>query len=151
MKYIKKNKNIIVAFGVFTLVLIGIFFVKNLFSPNESSVIYGNRLEGIKNVKITSKTINETKNKLNDETSNVEVRIAGRIVYIIMKAKEETSLDAAKELGVKSLEPFSEKEKKYYDFQIFIENDKNTSQFPIIGYKHHTKESITWTKDRAEN
>jgi hypothetical protein len=46
---------------------------------------------------------------------------------------------------------FSDEEKKFYDFQFFVEKtveagDKN--QFPIIGYKHHASENITWTKDR---
>ena len=32
-----------------------------------------------------------------------------------------------------------------------ITNDKNTEQFPIIGYKHHSNDNISWTKDRAES
>ena len=39
--------------------------------------------------------------------------------------------------------------KNYYDIQFIIENDTNTAEFPIIGYKHHTKPEISWTKDRT--
>ena len=34
------------------------------------------------------------------------------------------------------------------DIQILINNKANTEQFPIIGYKHHTKGGIAWNKDR---
>lgn len=42
--------------------------------------------------------------------------------------------------------------KKYYDFQIFLKkSDKaeNSKQFPVVGYKHHVRDEIRWTKDRT--
>ena len=45
-------------------------------------------------------------------------------------------------------EEFTEEEKGFYDIQVIIESDTNTTQFPIIGYKHHSKAAYTWTKDR---
>ena len=88
---------------------------------------------------------------VSDSSKSTEVTTAGRIINIIIKAKDTTSLEEAKKLGDKCVEVFSTKEKKYYDIQIFITNTKNKSQFPIIGYKHHNNEKITWSKDRAEN
>ncbi len=151
MKFIKKNLSVIVGVLVFIIVLTGIFTIKKVFTNDESTAIYGTRLEGRDNVKISNETKNKVKDKLSDNASNISVRVAGRIVNIQFKVNAETKLDDAKSLGNKALEEFSSKEKEYYDFQILIENDKNTNQFPIIGYKHHKKENITWTKDRAEN
>ena len=74
--------------------------------------------------------------------------MAGRIIYVTMEVNGDTSRDDAKGLGNKTLESFSDAEKKYYDIQILIKNDSNKDQFPIIGYKHHAKDAIVWTKDR---
>mgnify|MGYP006874657562 CR=1 FL=1 len=49
------------------------------------------------------------------------------------------------------LDEFKDNQKKFYDFQFFIDNESNTEQFPIIGYKHRSIDSITWTKDRSGN
>lgn len=149
MKYIKKHKNITVGLGVIILIIFAAFLTKSLLSVNENVAIYGSRLEGRDKVKISNDTKNKVKASLSENTSSVEVRVAGRIIYINMKANGDTSLDAAKGLGNKSLESFSDAEKKYYDIQILIENDANKGQFPIIGYKHHSKDAIVWTKDRA--
>jgi len=151
MKFVKKNSSTIIGILVFILVLVGIFAVKKTFNPDESKAIYGTRLEGRKQVEITKSTKEEVEDKLKDTASKVTVKVSGRIINIIVKVNAETSLETAKSLGDKALEPFSDAEKKYYDFQMLIENDKNTSQFPIIGYKQHSKESISWTKDRAES
>ena len=149
MKYMKKRKNIMVGLGVIILIIFAAFLTKRLLSVNENVAIYGSRLDGRDKVKISNDTKNKVKASLSDNTSSVEVRVAGRIIYIDMKANGDTSLEAAKELGNKSLESFSDAEKKYYDIQVLIENDANAGQFPIIGYKHHSKDAIVWTKDRA--
>jgi len=151
MKFLKKNSSAIIAILVFIIVLVGIFAVKRVFLTDEGSAIYGSRLEGRSKVEISNDTKNKVQEKVKDGSSNASVRVAGRIVNIYMKVNAETTLEAAKSLGDKALEPFSKEEKEYYDFQILIENDKNTTQFPIIGYKHHAKEKITWTKDRTGN
>ena len=151
MKFIRKNKNTIVGILVFILVLAGIFAIKSVMSSDEKKAIYGTRLKGRDSIKITDSRKKEVENKLANDTEKVEVSVAGRIINILITAKEGTSLEDAKKLGDKAVEVFSSAEKKYYDIQIFITNEKNEAQFPIIGYRHHTKETITWTKDRAES
>ena len=32
---------------------------------------------------------------------------------------------------------------------IFVTKEETSTEFPIIGYKHHSKSSITWTKNRT--
>ncbi len=151
MKFIKKNASTIVAIIVFFAVLLGIFTVKKVFLSDEPMAIYGTRLDDRKDVEISNETKKKVEKKLSEATSKVKVRIAGRIINIYMKTNEDVNLETAKELGNKAIEEFSNKEKKYYDIQLLIENDKNTSQFPIMGYKHHTKDQISWTKDRVES
>ena len=146
-----KNKSTIIGILVFILVLAGIFAVKSVISSDEGKAIYGTRLDGIEDVQITQSTKDKVVKAVSDSSKSTEVTTAGRIINIIIKAKDTTSLEEAKKLGDKCVEAFSTKEKKYYDIQIFITNTKNKSQFPIIGYKHHNNEKITWSKDRAEN
>ncbi len=149
--FTKKQKNALVGLGIIILTIAGIFIVKKELSYNENTAIYGSRIEGKEKVPITSETKEKVKSSLKENASSVEVRVAGRIIYITVKANGDTNLEGAKALGEKTLEAFSDIEKKYYDIQVLIENDTNTSQFPIIGYKHHTKEKLVWTKDRAES
>ena len=149
MKFLKKHISIIIAIIVFVFVLSGIFLAKAIFFSNSSQGMYGNRLEGRDKVTITDETKNKIKDLVAEKTANSNVRIAGRIIYISMKVNGDVSLKAAKELGNKTLTSFSDAEKEYYDIQVLIENDTNTKQFPIIGYKHHTKKAIVWTRDRS--
>ena len=144
----KKHKNLMVALGVVILIIVAIILTKNLLSVDENVAIYGSRLNGRSKVEISKDTKNKVVESLGDSAADTKVRVAGRIIYITIQANGDTSLDAAKGLGNKTLESFSDAEKKYYDIQILIENDANANQFPIIGYKHHSKDAIVWTKDR---
>ena len=65
-----------------------------------------------------------------------------------VEVKEGVSRDDAKKMGGIAIEQFSDAERAFYDFQVLIKNEKNKEQFPIIGYRHHGKENISWTKDR---
>ena len=151
MKFIKKNTNALVGIGIIILIVIALLLIKNELFFNENTAIYGSRIENIDKYKISNATKEKVKSSLSENTQDVKVRIAGRIIYIEMKVNGDTSLDAAKSLGTKALEAFSDTEKRYYDIQVLIENDANAGQFPIIGYKHHSKDALVWTKDRAES
>lgn len=151
IKYAKKNSSAVIGISVFVLVIVALLLIKNLFMFDESQAIYGTRLEGIDKVKVMDNQKKDVQEKLSDSTKKVSVRIAGKTIQINITTNEDVSIDTAKELGNKSLEAFTEEQKKYYDIQIFIQNKGNEEQFPIIGYKQHTRDGITWTKDRAGN
>lgn len=148
MDFIKKNKLTIIIIALFLLLVFAAVQVKNIFFSSDSAV-YGNRLEGIEKVKISNNTIDQVKSSFTEDgISKTTVRISGRTVEIILTVNSDVSLDTAKSYGDKALGPFSEEEKKYYDFQIFVKKENESENFPIIGYKQKGKESITWTKDR---
>lgn len=148
LRFIKKHSRIIVGLIiVIFLVIIGIM-AKNFFFPNDNDVYYGTRLEGIEKVKITNKKKEELKEHFKDSSKKITIRLAGRIIYFNIKVNDDVSVDTARELSNKTLEKLSEEEKAYYDIQFIISNDKDSEHFPIIGYKHHTKQGISWTKNR---
>lgn len=152
MKFIKKNKLAIIACIIVILLIVLAFQLKEIFAPEVGSAIYGNRLDGIEAVKISKDTLNRIEDNLKEDgVSKVTSRISGRTVEIIITVNSDVSIDTAKEYANKTLEPFSEEQKKYYDFQIFVKKDSDSSEFPIIGYKQKTKDNISWSKDRREN
>ena len=136
IKYAKKNSSAVIGISVFVLVIVALLLIKNLFMFDESQAIYGTRLEGIDKVKVMDNQKKDVQEKLSDSTKKVSVRVAGKTIQINITTNEDVSIDTAKE---------------YYDIQIFIQNKGNEEQFPIIGYKQHTRDGITWTKDRAGN
>lgn len=148
MKFLKKNISAIVAVIVFVLVVVGLLYLKDVFNADDATAIYGSRLEGREQIEITEERINQLKDSIKDSSNETTVRIAGRIIEVIVDVKDDISIKDAKELGTPIVYTFTEEERGYYDIQIFLTNEKNTTQFPAIGYKHHTKAGLTWTKDR---
>ena len=150
MNFIKKHICIFVMLGIIVLTIIGAIILKSAFFPDENQAIYGNRIEGIKDYKITEETKNKIKEAMQEGSSSQKIRITGRLVYITVKLNADVSLETAKSLANKGVEVFPEEQKKYYDIQFIMANDSNQAQFPIIGYKHHTRTAISWSKDRTE-
>ena len=148
MKFLKKHISAIVALVVFVLVVVGLLYFKQVFNADEATAIYGSRLEGREKIEITEERINQVKTAIKDSSNKPTIRIAGRIIEVIVDVKDGVSIQDAKNLGTPIVFAFTEEERAYYDIQIFLTNEKNTEQFPAIGYKHHTKPTLTWTKDR---
>ena len=151
MKFIKKHIKKIAAIMVFILLVACLLIVKEFFYSSDAGAVYGTRLEGIEKVKISEETKNKVKELMGDAFADISIRLQGRIVYIDAKAGGELTPGTARDLGNKSLEAFSAEEKAYYDIQYIINSDTNTTEYPVLGYKHHSKESINWTRDRAVN
>ena len=153
MKKKKKVNKLLVLFAIFCIVLL-VFIIKvvMIFTESDEEAIYGGRLDGIEKVELKeSDKEKQIKEKLGDHVSSVKVRVQGRIVNISLSLTKDVIRDWVKDDCKNVLTLFSDEEKKYYDFQFFVEKtveagDKN--QFPIIGYKHHSSEEIKWTKDR---
>ena len=148
LNFIKKHSHKIVTIIIIIfLVIIGIM-IKNFFFPDDAEAYYGTRLEGIDKVKMSDKKKESLKEKYKGSVKNITVRIQGRIIYIDAKVNDDVNTDTAKYLSDLTLEKLSEEEKAYYDIQFMYSSDADKDHFPIIGYKHHTKTGIKWTKDR---
>lgn len=150
MKYIKKNKKTFIAIGIFLIFVILLIPIKLTFFPDKGKAIYGDRLKGIENVKITDSDLKKVETALKDKpVVSTSTRVSGKTVEIIITVESEVSLNVAKEIGNKAIEPFEDNQKSYYDFQIFITKENESTEFPIIGYKQRNLSKITWTKDRT--
>lgn len=152
MEFIKKYKFliIIICIGILLLILSSSSIIK-LFFPNLGVPIYGDRLDNIEDVKISSSRRSEIANTLmlNDSINNAKVNVSGAIINIIIDVKEGIDITEAKNMGLKALMELSDDEKKVYDIQLFItqkeETDEDDILFPIIGYKNRLNTNIVWS------
>ena len=149
MNFIKKNKVTIIIIGIFAICVFLIMGIINAFFPEEGVALYGNRLDGIDKVAVSDATLKELEDKFKeDAVASVSARTSGRIIEIVIVVNDDVAPETAKIYGAKALEVFSDEQKAYYDIQVFAKKNIETAEFPIIGYKHKTKDSLTWTKDR---
>lgn len=149
-KYMKDHKIVVVAV-IFLLILIGIaFVVKETFFANSGNVFYGNRLKGIKEVKITSSQQKGMISTLKEDSAvnNATYSLQGKIINIIITINDDVGVDTAKSLAPKVLDSLDDDQKSFYDIQVFIKKNNDASDFPIIGYKQNKKSDFVWTKDR---
>lgn len=151
MSFIRKNKFVIIAIGVFLILVVLVFQIATMFFPEEGTALYGNRLDGIEEVELSNSKLTKIESNLKSDgaVKEADVSIAGKIVEVIITVQDDTSVDTAKALNTKVLDSLSNKEKKFYDIQIFVKKDSEATDFPIIGYKHHAKDTFSWTKDRG--
>ena len=143
MKIIRKNKFTIIAIVIFTALVFCLYQAKQLFFPNEGKAIYGDR-EAI---------YDQVKAKIteNERVESVTLRENGRTINLTITVKNDTSIEDAKATINGMLDLFTDSQKGYYDFQVFIvKTDAAENNFPIIGYKHHNSSEFSWTKDREK-
>ena len=151
MSFIRKNKFVIIAIGVFLILVVLVFQIATMFFPEEGTALYGDRLDGIEEVELSNSKLTKIESNLKSDgaVKEADVSVAGKIVEVIITVQDDTSVDTAKALNTKVLDSLSNKEKKFYDIQIFVKKDSEATDFPIIGYKHHAKDTFSWTKYRG--
>lgn len=147
MKFIKKNKLLVTFIGLLIIfIILAIVLLTQLIGGNKNGE-YGNRLNGIEKVEISSKTINQIEKDISTEEliTKVKYDLRGRLINIIVTVKDEKEIDTVKEIGNKILTYFDENQLSYYDIQILVKSDnKESEKYPIIGYKHKTRDAINW-------
>ena len=148
-KWIKRNMGlfIILILTLVLLVFIGIIFFKLL--VGNSSDKYGNRLEGIEEVKISSETYDSVKNEVtkSEKVENISIRLQGRIVYTTIVLKSDTTVKDAKKIASNTLNNYSDEELSFYDFSFFLKWENEEGDKVITGNRHHDLDSITWVKN----
>ena len=143
MKMIKKNKYTIIAIIIFIVIVILLYQAKQLFFPNEGKAIYGDRLAG--KIEIPEETYTGLKALISEKekVKSVTVRETGKLINISITVEDDLTVDAAKKLADDILNPFTDSQKGYYDYQVFINKESEAeNNFPIIGYKHHNSSSF---------
>ena len=148
IKWIKRNMGlcVILLLTLILLVFISIIFVKLLMGNSGNK--YGNRLEGMDNIKISSETYDGVETEVMDTgfATEVSTRLQGKIVYTTIILKSDTSVNKAKEIAHNTLDNYTEEERLFYDFSYFLKWEGEESDKVITGNKHHDLDSIAWIK-----
>lgn len=155
MKKIKKlweqNRVLFVLFIIIIvclLIVIGVF-ASYFFGSSKSN--YGERLNGIENYKITEEMENNFLDSLkNDEqVSDANFKIRGKVVYVTIYFKEGISLVEAESKALASLQNFDENYQKFYDFNYTLKQDATEASegFLIMGAKNVNGSGLVWNNN----
>lgn len=152
LNYINKHKGISIVVGLTLILLIILIVIFASLFGNNSGNKYGNRLDGIEEVELSNSFLKDFKKELNEDESIVEanVRLQGKIVYIVFEVNNDISIETAKQMASNTLEKFSSEELAFYDISYLIKwtkiNEEEKEEVSAIaGTKHHSKDSITWS------
>ncbi len=151
MKWLKKNKMMLIAIVVFVAIALIGYKALRVFFPSTESAIYGDRLDN--EVVVEQETLDGIKTRIAalEFVKEVKVRKSGRIINVLVTIMDSTSKDAAKSLSNYILEGFSDSQIGWYDFHLLVnKEDKNENDFPKIAYKQHNSTDFYWEKDRAK-
>ena len=149
MKFMKKNKTIVIV-GIICLVLFILmaFAVYRMFYPSSGSV-YGDRLDNAP--EIDNAVIEQIKSKIMDSNLVEEVKHETNVAVMkfFISVKDSTKLDDAQKLGDIILDTLSTKVTSFYDIEIYLTNENN-EQYPSIGYHSKSASSFSWTNNVGE-
>ncbi len=151
MKFLKKNKVVIFVVLIFLSLVVLVAEVKRLLVPDEGKAAYGDRLDGIENHKIKDYVYEDIETKLKEDKKviNVEHKLHGKIINLIITVSDETSVADAKKIASNTVPMFDEDDLKFYTLQVYVKKDnKDLNNFPIIGYKGTATKELVFTKDR---
>ena len=143
-----KNKVIFILFLCLLVLFITLFVLLKDYNK-DTKALYGDRLDGISEVKLTNDKLDKIDEalKTTELVSNSKSYVKGKILNVDIIIKKEVDRETSKGLSSVVIENLEDAEKKFYDIQIFIDKYDDAS-FPIIGYRHHNKENFSWTLDR---
>lgn len=147
MKSLKiKNKKVLIIILVVCIVAL-LSILKFAFSNSETGK-YGNRLDSIKKVKVSNKEKDSIKEAIEKEAkaSDCSVNVQGKIINVIFTISDDGTVEEAKAISGKILEKLSDDIKSLYDVQVFIRKKdvKDSTDFPMIGYKNTKNNKFVW-------
>ena len=149
MKFMKKNKTIVIV-GIICLVLFILmaFAVYRMFYPSSESV-YGDRLDNAP--EIDNAVIEQIKSKIIDSNLVKEVKYETNVAVMkfFISVKDSTKLADAQKLGDIILDTLSTKVTSFYDIEVYLTNENN-EQYPSIGYHSKSASSFSWTNNVGE-
>ena len=140
-KYIKWS---VIALIIILIFVFLVLIYQNIFAGNKSS-----RNTDISNYKIVNNELNAVKDKINEleEVKSVDIHTNNnsKIVKIVVVLSEDVSFDTIKNVANESLSNFSEENRKYYDFEFYVDSENSESEiYPKIGYKFKSNSEFSW-------
>lgn len=151
MKFIKKNKFTIIAILIFICIVIVGAKIKDFLVPDSGKAVYGDRLDGIDDYKLSDSLIESIKSSLseNENVLDVSYELHGKIINFMITVSDSLSISDAKKIANSTVSYFENEELTFYSLQVYVlKNDESLNNFPIIGYKDTDSSELVFTKDR---
>ena len=78
---------------------------------------------------------------------------SGRIIYVTIGFKKDTTLDEAKSVATSSIDKFSDNLINYYDVQFLLKCDAsdNSDGFTIMGSHNVSGNGLIWNNNTVES
>lgn len=146
MKFIKQHKKALIILAIIIVLIILLFSFFRVFLVDPSKSVYGDRLDGMDKVKISSEATKKLEKEMSElnEIEKADYHLKGRLIYVNLLVKDGVPVNTAKDIANKVLEYFTDEERAYYDIQIILSSKNEQEGYPVMGYKHKTSYVIIW-------
>ena len=148
LKFIRNNKRIVkIIIILLILFLLVLVIFKSLFYSNSQKSVYGVRLRDYEKNKIDAKTKKVLQEKCvkAEEISSCKIEIKGRLVKYFINFNDNTSNEVIKNKINELIPNINDVSKVYYDIEFYaIEKREDKVVYPVIGYKHKSKEAVSF-------
>lgn len=150
IKLIKKHKWTFIIIILFIVFMITMSQLLNLVLVNSGKPVFGDRLDNVKRIEISKTNILnlETGIKENPKVESIKYSLHGKVIGLKIVLVEDATVAEAKKIGTSVLDYFDTEQKTNYGIEIYLLKNSSDEKFPIIGYKHYSNETISWTKER---
>ncbi len=146
MKKLAKDKKKIFLIGILiVLVILILLFVKSFFAKQDR--VYGNRLEGISKVEVSTERMNEMADVFKDieGVTKTSARKNGKIIHVLVDVSSTTDFGKLKEASAKVVDSLNESQRNFYDIELFFFGEGDT--YPVIGYLHKGGKDFVWSNN----
>lgn len=147
-RFVRKHKRevTIAAIALVALLFIIILYKSLFYSKSEKSV-YGVRLNGISEHKLKDSTLEGWESSIKDmkDVSDCKVTLKGRLLKFFVTFESNVSTDDIKTKFNDIVKDIDADTKSYYDIELYAKQSKDGDmKYPVIGYKHKSKDSVSY-------
>lgn len=149
-KFYKENRVFVILMGV-ALICIAIIvaMLAGYVVKSTTGNKYGNRLDGIGDVRIDDDKQADMEAKVLDmpKVSDVKINLHGKTVNFNIAFQDDTSITEAQAIAPECLKLFEEDYLNYYDIQFIMtkSSEESIREFPAFGYRKAQSTAISWS------
>jgi len=147
-KFIKTHKAETIIASICLLMVIFILIFIKIFFLADSGDNYAGRLDGIEKVKINNDKLEKIKTEIKKENGiiSTDSNLEGRIINFLITVESDQNIDNMKSKAIIIMDNLSNKEKEFYDIQIYLVTKEKSEIYPNIGYQSKGSSNIVWVR-----
>lgn len=152
-KFYKENRVFVILMGVALVCIAIIVAIFAIYIVNSSTTDkYGNRLDGIDDVKMSSEKVGEMEEGIlaMAKVQDVSINIDGKTVKFIIDFENDATLEERQNVAISCLDFFEENYLNFYDLQFMITKsavEESSSDDVIFGARKSGASTITWSNN----